>query len=66
MYIYSFLFFNCCANVFIIFHNELISVLILSLRLTWHPLCLYIHPSDNGGDQCYFNKKIFNCDIFIY
>ena len=45
------LFFNCCANVFIIFSANSI----LSLWLAWHQLFLCIHPSDNGGDQYYFN-----------
>ena len=46
---------NCCANVFIIFLSELELVLILSLWLVWHPLYLFTHPSDNGGDQYYIN-----------
>ena len=37
----------------------------LSSNSAWHPL--FIHPSDNGGDQYYFNHYYFlNCDIFIY
>ena len=63
------LFFNCCANVFIIFLIELVWVQILSLRPAWHPLCSFIHPSDNGGDQYYMCIVIIiflNCDIFIY
>ena len=32
----------------------------------WHPLYLFTHPSDNGGDQYYFNNFFFNRDIFIY
>ena len=56
-------FLNCCANVFLIFLNELVWVLILSLPHAWHPLYLSIHQSDNGGDQCYFNNYIL---IVIY
>ena len=26
------------------------------ITFAWHPLCLYIHPSGNGGDQYSFNN----------
>ena len=60
------LFLNCCANVFLTFLNELVWVLILSLRLAWHPLYLSIHQSDNGGDQCYFNFNNYFYLWYIY
>ena len=39
---------------------------IMSLWLVWHPMYLFTHPSDNGGDQYYFNIFFFNRDMFIY
>ena len=58
---------NCCANVFIIFLSELVWVLILSLWLVWHPLYLFTHPSDNGGDQYYINNFfLIVIYLFIY
>ena len=39
---------------------------LIILWLVWHPLHLFSHPSDNAGDQYYFNNYFLNCDLFIY
>ena len=54
---HEFLFWHCCANVFSIFLNELVLVLILSygLLIGTHCIFTFTHQTCNGGDQIYFN-----------
>ena len=39
--------YNCSQRISLSFNSIITACLA--------PLCLYIHPSDNGGDQYYFN-----------
>ena len=34
--------------------------------LVWHPLYLYTHPSDNGGDHCTILIIIFLTVIYLF